>query len=231
MESVTERISRYLGTFWEKLLEFIPDMLVIVIIIALGFITAAFLNYLFQKGLRAVKFDAWSEQIGFTTALRKAGFSVSPTRFMGAFLYWFVVVLFFMAGFATLGYRVTDALVSLFFMYLPKFFSAVVIIVLGYFIANFLARAALIAAVNAGIEYSRLLSETVRVFLFILATAMALEQLAIAPNIVFAAFAIFFGAVGLALAIAFGMAGKEYAKKAIAHLFSKKEEGRDIDQL
>lgn len=230
MESITGRISRYLGTFWEKLIEFIPDMLVIIIIIVLGFITAALANYIFQKGLRALKFDEWSEQIGLTTALRKAGLSIPPTRFMGAFLYWFVVVLFFMAGFATLGYQVTDALVSLFFLYLPRFFSAVVILILGYFVANFLARAALVSSVNAGIEYSRLLSETIRLFLFILAFAMALEQLAIAPHIVFAAFAIFFGTIGLAVALAFGIAGKDYAKKAIDYLLSKKEDG-DIDQL
>lgn len=230
MESIAGRVSRYLATFWEKLMEFVPDMLVILIIIVLGFIAAALVNFLFQRGLKALKFDGWSEQIGFATALRKAGISMPATRFIGAFLYWFVVVLFFMAGFATLGYRVTDALVSLFFLYLPKFFSAVVIVVLGYFIANFLARAALIAAVNAGIEYSRLLSETVRVFLFILASAMALEQLAIAPNIVFAAFAICFGTAGLALAIAFGIAGKEYAQRAIEYLLSRKED-RDIDQL
>lgn len=231
MESITERISRHLGTFWEKLVEFIPDMLIIVSVIVLGFIAAALLNRLFQRGLRALKFDAWSEQIGLTTAIRKAGFSISPTSFAGAFLYWFVVVLFFMAGFATLGYEVTDALASLFFMYLPKFFSAVVIIAFGYFIANFLARAALIAAVNAGIEYSKLLSEIVRASLFILASAMALEQLAIAPKIVLAAFIIFFSTIGLALAIAFGIAGKEFAKKTIEYLFTKEEEESDIDQL
>lgn len=230
MDRITDRLSGYLSTFWEKLLEFIPDALIIILIVASGFIVASFVNHVFQKGFRAVRFDAWSEQIGFTTALRKAGFSISPTKFMGSFLYWFVVVLFFMAGFATLGYEVTDALVSVFFMYLPRFFSAVVIIVLGYFVANFLARAVLIAAVNAGIEYSKLVSESVRIFLFIIAFAMALEQLAIAPWIVFAAFVIFFGTAGLALAIAFGAAGKEYAQKAISHLLSKKD-NNNIDQL
>lgn len=231
MDRIAQQILKHLETFWEKLMEFIPDALIIILIVASGFIVASFVNHVFQKGFRAVRFDAWSEQTGFTTALRKAGFSVSPTKFMGSFLYWFVVVLFFMAGFATLGYEVTDALVSVFFMYLPRFFSAVVIIVFGYFIANFLARAVLIAAVNAGIEYSKLVSESVRIFLFILAFAMALEQLAIAPNIVLAAFAIFFGTIGLALAIAFGAAGKEYAKDALSRLFSKKEEDGGIDQL
>lgn len=231
MDRIAKQILRHLETFWEKLMEFIPDALIIIVIVASGFLVASFVNHIFQKGFRAVRFDAWSEQIGFTTALRKAGFSVSPTKFMGSFLYWFVVVLFFMAGFATLGYEVTDALVSVFFLYLPRFFSAVVIIVLGYFIANFLARAVLIAAVNAGIEYSKLLSESVRIFLFILAFAMALEQLAIAPKIVLAAFAIFFGTIGIALAIAFGTAGKEYAKAALSRIFSKKESDSGIDQL
>lgn len=231
MDRIADRIQNHLGAFWEKLMEFVPDALMIVLIVASGFIIAMLLKRLLQRGLRAVGFDAWSEQAGFTTALRKAGFSVAPTKFAGSFVYWFTVVLFFMAGFASLGYAVTDALVSVFFLYLPRFFSAVIIIVLGYFIANFLARAVLISAVNAGIEYSKLISEAVRVFLFILAFAMALEQLAIAPRIVFAAFAIFFGTIGLALAVAFGAAGKEYAKKAMGYLFSKKDEDGGIDQL
>lgn len=231
MDRIIERVKNHLGAFWEKLMEFVPDALIIILIIVSGFVAASVLTRLVQKGLRAVGFDTWSEQVGFTTALRKAGFSVSPTRFAGSFAYWFTVVVFFMAGFASLGYEVTDALVSVFFLYLPRFFSALIIIVLGYFIANFLARAVLISAVNAGIEYSKLVSGAVRIFLFILAFAMALEQLAIAPRIVFAAFAIFFGTIGLTMAIAFGAAGKEYARKAMEYLFSKKENNRGIDQL
>src|SRR4030065_1332154 len=121
MDRITERFSNYLGTFWEKLMEFIPDMLIILIIILSGFIAASFLNYMLQKGLKAVRFDARSEQIGLTTALRKAGFSVFPTSFMGSFLYWFVVLLFFMAGFAAPGYEGTDALGPLFFLFPPRF--------------------------------------------------------------------------------------------------------------
>lgn len=230
MRTIIERISEHLETFGEQLLRFIPDLLVIIIIVLSGFIAAALVSRLLQKGFRAIRFDTWSDQIGLTTAFRKAGITSPPSRFIGSFIYWFIVVLFFVAGFATLGFRVTDALVSVFFLYLPRFFSAVIIVLLGYFIANFLARAVLIAGVNSGIEYSKALSELVRILLLVLAFAMALEQLAIAPRIVLAAFVIFFGSIGLAVAVAFGMAGKAYAKKALDFLLSRRE-GDNLDQL
>ncbi|MBW7957616.1 MAG: hypothetical protein H3C68_06950 [Deltaproteobacteria bacterium] len=230
MRTIIERISEHLEHFGEQLLRFIPDLLVIIIIVLAGFMAAALVSRLLQKGFRAVRFDAWSDQIGLTTAFRKAGILRPPSRFIGSFIYWFIVVLFFVAGFATLGFRVTDALVSVFFLYLPRFFSAVIIVLLGYFIANFLARAVLIAGVNSGIEYSKALSELVRILLLVLAFAMALEQLAIAPRIVLAAFVIFFGSIGLAVAVAFGMAGKAYAKKALDFLLSRRE-GNNLDQL
>ncbi len=230
MRTIIARISEHLENFGEQLLQFIPDLLVIIIIVLSGFIAAALVNRLLQKGFRAVRFDTWSDQIGLTTAFRKAGITNPPSRFIGSFIYWFIIVLFFVAGFATLGFRVTDALVSVFFLYLPRFFSAVIIVLLGYFIANFLARAVLIAGVNSGIEYSKALSELVRILLLVLAFAMALEQLAIAPKIVLAAFVIFFGSIGLAVAVAFGMAGRSYAKKALDFLLSRRD-GNNLDQL
>lgn len=230
MEKILRQLAEHIETFGGKLVEFIPDLLVILIIVVSGFITAAIAKSLLRKGFNAVKLNAWSDQIGLTTAFKKAGIKSPPADFVGSFAYWFIIVLFFMAGFATLGFRMTDALVSVFFLYLPRFFSAVLIVLLGYFIANFLTRAVLIAGVNAGIEYSKPLSEIARVLLFVLVFAMALEQLAIAPRIVLAAFVIFFGSIGLAIAAAFGAAGKDYAKRAIEYVLSRRERN-NLDQL
>ena len=222
MGNIIDRLIQHLETFGEKLLEFIPDLLVIVIIIISGFITASIIRYLLVKALHAVRFDDWSDQTGLATAFKKAGITGSPSGFMG--------VLFFVAGFATLGFRVTDAIVSIFLTLLPRFFTALLIVLLGFFITKYLARAVLIAGVTAGIEYSKALSELVRVLLFVLVFAMALEELAIAPRVVLAAFVIFFGAIGAAAAVAFGLAGRDYARRAVDYLLSR-HEGDDIDQL
>lgn len=230
MGTMIDRLIQHLETFGETLLEFIPDLLIIVIIIIAGFIAASLIKFLLIKTLRAVRFDEWSDQIGLTTALKKAGIASPPSSFMGSFVYWFIVVLFFVAGFATLGFRVTDAIVSIFLTILPRFFTALLIVLFGFFITKYLSRAVLIAGVTAGIEYSRALSELVRVLLFVLVFAMALEELAIAPRVVHAAFVIFFGAIGLAAAVAFGIAGRDYAKRAVDYLLSRREDD-NIDQL
>ena len=81
---------------------------------------------------------------------------------------------------------------------------------------GFVSRAVLIAAVNSGYRNSRLLAEGVRLLLTVLILAMSLEQLQVAPSIVLAAFSIAFGGIVLALAIAFGVAGIDPARKVFS---------------
>ena len=108
-----------------------------------------------------------------------------------------------------------DQLVSQFFLYLPRAFSAVLILVIGYVLAGFISRAVLIAAVNSGYQYAKLLAEAVRLLLTVLILAMVLEQLQVAPGIVLAAFSIIFGGIVIALAISFGVGGIDAAKRMI----------------
>jgi hypothetical protein len=94
------------------------------------------------------------------------------------------------------------------------------------------SRAVLIAAVNSGYRYAKLLAEAVRMLLIVLILAMALEQLQVAPGIVVAAFSIIFGGIVIALAVAFGAGGIDAARKIIEKSSEeKKESGRDIEHL
>ncbi len=230
MDQITIKFTERLTVFLNKMLDLVPYLLITIIIFATGLVAAYVVKQVTCRLLKAINFDNWSDRMGLAGALRKGRVQMPPSRFIGAFLYWAVVIIFLMIWFGSLGLTVTDTLVSVFFMYLPRFFSAVLIMLFGYILAGFFSRAALIAGVNAGIEHSRLLSEGVRMFLLILIFAMALEQLAIAPKIVFAAFSIFFGGVLLALAIAFGLGGKDAAKEFIDGLRRKREHD-DIEHL
>jgi hypothetical protein len=105
------------------------------------------------------------------------------------------------------------------------------ILVLGYIIAGFIGRAVLIAAVNSGYRYARLLAEAVRLLLTVLILAMALEQLQVAPGIVVAAFSIIFGGIVLALAISFGVGGIDSAKRMIDREEESRKQEKDIEHL
>jgi hypothetical protein len=54
---------------------------------------------------------------------------------------------------------------------------------------------------------------------------MALYHLGIAEKVIIAAFTIIFGGIVLALSIAFGWGGREFAKDFLERLYRKKEKG------
>jgi small-conductance mechanosensitive channel len=97
------------------------------------------------------------------------------------------------------------------------------ILALGFLLANFLSRAALLLAVNEELPVPRLVAGTVRLLVNVLAFAMAMEQLGIARNTVTVAFAIAFGALMLGLALAFGLGGKDLARELLAKRFKRQD--------
>jgi flagellar motor component MotA len=108
------------------------------------------------------------------------------------------------------------------------------ILLVGYVLTGFVSRAVLIAAVNSGYHYAKLLAEAIRLLLTVLVLAMVLEQLKVAPGIVLAAFSIIFGGIVLALAISFGVGGIDAAKRVIERETaekSKEEKKDDIEHI
>jgi len=122
-----------------------------------------------------------------------------------------------------------DRMIEAFFLYLPRVFAAGIILAAGVLLANFLARAALLLAVNEDLPAPRLLSGTLRLLLNALAAAMALEQLGVARATVTVAFGILFGALMLALALAFGLGARDLARDFLAKRIARDEAGREED--
>jgi len=106
---------------------------------------------------------------------------------------------------------------------------ALLILFFGLLAANFVARAVLLAGVNANFRSSRLLSISIRIIVSIFALSMVFEVLGVAEQTMLIAFGTVFGAVMLGLAIAFGLGGKDLAQEFLEKRLAarKKEEKED----
>lgn len=224
--------------FWRGFISFVPNLLAMLLIFVLGFFFAWLVSMILSWLFRVVNFDRWCDRVGMTAIIRKGDVWAKPSDAFSRVLYWFLIILFIMIGLSALQLQTINDLISQFFLYMPRAFSALLILILGYIITGFVSRAVLIAAVNSGYHYAKILAEAVRLLLIVLILAMAFEQLQIAPGIVVAAFSLIFGGIVLALAIAFGIGGIDSAKKIIEgggepKKAEKKEEevGRDIEHL
>jgi hypothetical protein len=102
--------------------------------------------------------------------------------------------------------RLASILAERVLLYVPRLASAVIIVAGGVLLSRFAGRSVLIAAVNHDIHPARLLASLTRAALVVIAVAVGLEHAGIGQRTVLVAFAILFGGVTLAGAIALGLA-------------------------
>ncbi len=198
--------------FWEKLKILGAKILDFLLIVVLGFVIAWILKLVVREALKAIKFDSLCYRIGLSSALARANVKRTPSEITGLILYWVVIFLVILISLSTLNVTAVDQMASSFLVYLPRFLIAVLVLIFGYLLAGFVGRAVLIALVNAQVKSAKPISVAVHALILILFLAMGIEQLGIAKGVVVATFSILFGGAVLALAIAFGLGGKDMAK-------------------
>ena len=204
------------------LAEFLPRLVVMLVIVALGLIVALALKYILRGLLHLTRLDRLSEEAGASHMLRMAALP-SISELLSQSVFWVTWCGFVLIGVSVLGVAGLQDQISRLFLLLPAIFVAIFILFLGLVAANFLSRAALLAAVNAGYPSPKLLSWAVRFMVWMLAISMALEEIGVARQTVVAAFSIVFGALMLGMAIAFGLGGRRLAQQYLEKLLGEKE--------
>jgi hypothetical protein len=214
---------RQAGTnFVESAALFLPRVATTLAIILVGWLIAMLLRTLVRSFLGWIGINVAAERFGVASLLRTADLPPADAL-IAAVVFWIVWLGFVLSGIDVLGFESLQGLVESFWLFVPRLILAVVILVVGFVVANFAWRATLLAAVNARIPSPRLLSGGVRWLILILTGAMALEQIAVARTVVLTAFAIAFGALSLAVAIAFGIGGGGIAKRILEHQFPEQQ--------
>ena len=214
---------RQAGTnFVDSLALFLPRMVTTLAIIAVGWLIAMLMRTLVRGLLGWLRINRAAERFGVAPLLRTADLPPADAL-IGAIVFWLVWIGFLISGIDVLGFESLQGLLESFWAFVPRLILAVIILIIGFVVANFAWRATLLAAVNARVPSPRVLSGGVRWLILILAGAMALEQIAVARTVVLTAFAIAFGALSLAVAIAFGLGGQGIARRILEHQFPEQK--------
>ncbi|PIP70579.1 MAG: hypothetical protein COW90_04695 [Nitrospirae bacterium CG22_combo_CG10-13_8_21_14_all_44_11] len=217
--------------FFEKALQFLPDFFSAILIFAFGIVLGFILRAISLRLFRTIKLDKFSERLGVIELLRKGGIKDSVSVLLAKVIGWITIVIFAVISMRELEIPTVERLFESFLLYLPNVFVAALILLFGYLLGNFFGRAALIASVNAGIKISGLIGRFVKFTVFILSGTMALEQLGIARGTIIISFAIIFGGIVLALAIAFGLGGRDIAKEYLEKKVKGEEKKDEINHL
>jgi len=191
----------------------VPRLVALILILLLTVALAMLLRLAVRRFLRGLNFDRAVANWGFPQ-LAEWSPQRSPTLLVARAAFWSILLLGALLGVNVLDPGATSMMVARVFAYVPNLFAAVLVLVIGTMAARFLARNVLISAVNLRIQSARLLSLGVKWLIMLVAGAMALQHLGIGGQIVTVAFAILFGGIVLALALAVGLGSKDMVSRS-----------------
>lgn len=191
--------------------DFIPNILVALIIILLGCTIGRFVGQIVTQLIASAGLDA---KLSKLIEGKNEKFSLS--KVVGTVCYAVVVIFFVVESFSVLHLSVLTEIGVVIIAYMPYVLSAILIFAICYF-AGTLAEKTL--KKNGFVSYAVI----AKIAIFAVGAFMVLNQLGIATEIVNAAFILVLAALAVAFAIAFGIGGREFASNALKKLEEKAE--------
>jgi hypothetical protein len=213
-EQVKQALVDSTARFLTRFANLLPGLAALVIAVLLSAVLAWILAAIVRRVLASLHFDERLGRWGFSSLAEWSPMN-SPTRLISRSVAALVMISGVLIGIAAFDLDWTYLFVQKMFAYIPDVLAALVVLLVGNVLARFLARSVLIGAVNLNLQYARFLSIGVKWIVIVLAFAMALEHLRIAPGIVELAFGILFGGIVLTLALAIGLSSKDLIGKSL----------------
>jgi hypothetical protein len=210
---------------------FLPGLLALLLIQLVTVVLAVIVRVALKRFLRTINFDDLVARWGFSELAELAP-GRKPSLLITRIAGWSIIVVGVLIGISALDAALPSLLVVRIFAYIPNVIAALAVLAVGTFAARFLSRSVLVSAVNMRIHSARLLSLGVKWMLLVLAAAMALQHLGIGGSIVTLSFAILFGGIVLALALAVGLGSKDMVSRSWEEQRrNEEEEAEHIEHL
>ncbi len=197
--------------FLHQIAAFLPRLLLALLVVVAGWLFAKAVRFMVERALRAVNFGVLTERAGTDNFLRQAGLRGDTTRLFGLVAFWLVVLATLIIAFNGLGLTYITDLLGRAVLFTPKLLVAMLLVIFGSYCARFIGNAVSTYCVDAQIQDAAMLGRIVRYVIMSLVVMIALSQIEIGGDIVQRAFLIILAGLMLALALAFGLGGKDWA--------------------
>ena len=212
-----------LRVFLHQIADLLPRLGLALFILIVGYFIARAVKFVVVKALRAGNFHVLSERAGIDGFLRDGGVRADTTDIIGALCYWVVILAALVVGFNGLGLNtITDLLVKV-LLFVPKVIVAVVILAFGSYFARFIGNALGAYAKKLQLQDAELLGRLAQYAVVTFVVLIALDQMNIGGDIVRQTFLIVLAGVVLALALAFGVGGKDWAAELLERWWPHKK--------
>lgn len=205
----------------ESCMEAIPKLLVFIVILLIGRILAKIIKKILLKALRAMSFDELIKKVNLDVMLNKIKPGLSATEVLGKFLFWMIMLIFITAAADYIGLTMVTDAIGAFFEYLPTLLAALLVLIVGMYIADLVRNVVYTAANSIGISGAKAIASIVYYLLAIMIVVTSLKQAGIDTTMITTNISMILGAILLAFAISYGFSSRELVKNILSSYYGR----------
>lgn len=195
---------------------FLPRLLVAILIVVAGWLLAKIVRLTAVKALRAVNFHVLTERAGLDGFLRQGGITQDTTAIVGWLVYWLVILAALLVAFNGLGLPTISDLLGRVVWFVPHLFVAILVLAFGSHFARFVGGAVANYCHDEGLQDAAMLGKLAHHAILVFVVLIALDHVEVGGDIVRHSFLVILAGIVFALALAFGLGGRDWAAQRIA---------------
>jgi hypothetical protein len=213
--------------FLHQIAAFLPKLVLALLVVAVGWLIAKAVRFAVERALRAINFNVLTERAGTDNFLRQAGMRGDTTTLFGLLAFWLVILAALIIAFNGMGLTYITDLLQRLVLFTPKLLIAMLIMVFGAYSARFVGNAVQSYCLDAQIPDGDLLGRLVRYAIMLFVVMIALSQVEVGGDIVQRTFLIILAGLMLAIALAFGLGGKDWAASLLQRWWPQHRKDHD----
>ena len=208
-----------------NILAMLPKIFVAIVLVLVGIVLAKWIKDVVVTLLQNLGINSIFGKMGFSST---GGSTPSFAGIIGTIVQVVIILLFVVEALQVLDLEFMVTLATAIFAYLPHVIAAVVILAVGFWLAN-LAEKLVGSVMKHSSGTPHFLRYVAKYAILAFAFFMALSQLGIAAAIINSAFILILGGVALAFGLAFGLGGREHASRYLSKM-EKSIEKADVSK-
>ncbi len=209
----------------DRIIGFLPNLLGFVLILVVGYFVAKVVAGLVGKALEKIGVDRKLRESDANRYVDAVLPGASPSAGIAKLVFWLIFVFFLVTAIGALDLPTATNFMNQVLSFLPNVIVAILIFVGAALLSGAVAGG--VTRVMGDTTTGKVVASTVPALIMVIAMFMILEQLQIAPEIVRIAFAAVMFGIALALALAFGLGGREVAARLLEDAHRRGRENAD----
>jgi hypothetical protein len=211
--------------FLQGLITFTANLILAIVVFVVGYLISIGIGSVITEVLKSVRFNKLFEKEGWQKALQRANVEVHPSEFIGAIFKWVFVIVSLLLAVDILDLPQFGLILTEVLNYLPNVVVAALIFVVAVIVSDIVEKVIRVMVERMKVGYGYLVSSIVKWAIWVFAIFLVLDQLLPNSDLIKALYvAIVWGVVGtlgLGLAIAIGLGGKDVAGEVIRDIKDK----------